>query len=474
MSSCRLFTRIERIIAAGWLVLACLMAGPKAALAQGEAPTDTITLTRVVASGLVQPVHMTAAPGDRSRLFVVEKLGRIRIVTIVNGVYTLQPTPFLDIDPLVGSSGGEQGLLSMAFHPSYRSNGYFFVDYTDNGGNTVVARYTVSGNPNLADPNSALTVLTQTQPYPNHNGGQLQFGADGMLYIAFGDGGSGGDPQQNAQNTGAWLGKILRIDVDSGTPYAVPANNPWAGSTAVRPEIWSLGLRNPWRFSFDRLTGDMWIGDVGQGTWEEVDLELNGSPGGINWGWRCREGHAVYDPSPSCPSPQQPVLAPPIYDYDQTQPSALCAITGGYVYRGSPNSSFFGRYFFIDYCNPLNQLWTLSSSGGGGWARTDYTIAPPAGQALSLPSSFGEDAIGDLYVSDYADGEVYKLNLRPATCIAGNYDVNGDGAVTIVDIILVAGDWYRIDYIPDLDVDCNQAVNVIDVQLVANALSTNR
>jgi glucose/arabinose dehydrogenase len=455
----------------GWLLLVCLVASPGGALAQGDAPTDTILLTRV-ATGLNRPVNINAPPGDRSRLFVVEKPGRIRIVTIQNGVYTLLATPFLDIDPLVGSSGNEQGLLSLAFHPDYASNGYFYVDYTDNSGNTVVARYRVStGNPNVADPASASIVLTQNQPYSNHNGGQLQFGPDGYLYIAFGDGGSGGDPQQYAQNTTTWLGKILRIDVDSAAPYAVPASNPWAGSAVVRPEIWSLGLRNPWRFSFDRLTGDMWIGDVGQGTWEEVDLELAASPGGVNWGWRCYEGHAVYDSSPACPSPQQPAMTPPIYDYNQTGPtSPLCAITGGYVYRGSPNSTFFGGYVFVDYCNPYNQLWVLRPSGSGGWTRTDYTIVPPAGLALISPTTFGEDAIGDLYVADDTDGDIFKLNLRPAACVAGNYDVNGDGAVTVLDIFLVAGDWYRTDYIPDLDVTCDTVVDIVDVQLVAAAI----
>ena len=455
----------------GSVLLVCLLISPSAALAQSEGPNDTISLTRV-AAGLNRPLYVTAAPGDRSRLFVVEKVGRIRIVTIQNGTYTLLATPFLDIDPIVGSSGNEQGLLSMAFHPDYATNGLFFVDYTDNSGNTVVARYSVSAaDPNVANPASAFVILTQTQPYSNHNGGQLQFGPDGTLYIAFGDGGSGGDPEQRAQNTATLLGKILRIDVDGGTPYAIPASNPWAGSTIVRPEIWSLGLRNPWRFSFDRLNGDMWIGDVGQGTWEEVDREVSGSPGGINWGWRCREGNAVYDPSPTCPSPQQPQLTPPIYDYDQTGP--LCAITGGFVYRGSPNSPYFGRYVFADYCNPSNQLWMLAPSGAGGWVRTDYTIVPPAGLALSLPSSFGQDAIGDLYVTDdsSSNGEVFKIDLRPTTCVAANYDVNGDGAVTVLDILLVAGDWYRADYIPDLDVNCDTVVDIVDVQLIAAALT---
>jgi len=471
MSSHSKRANIGRILI-GSLLLASLLASPLTARAQGEAPNDTITLTLVVAGfDLDRPLYVTAVPGDRSRLFVVQKPGQIRIVTIQSGVYTLLATPFLDISSLV-STVGEQGLLSMAFHPDYATNGLFFVDYTNNAGDTVVARYSVSAaDPNIANPASASIVLTQDQPYSNHNGGQLQFGPDGNLYIAFGDGGSGGDPEQRAQDTTTLLGKILRIDVDSATPYAIPADNPWAGSTIVRPEIWSLGLRNPWRFSFDRLTGDMWIGDVGQSTWEEVDREIYGGPGGINWGWRCREGHAVYDPSPSCPSPQQPQLTPPIYDYNQT--GLLCAITGGYVYRGSPNSPHFGRYVFVDYCNPSNLLWMLAPSGAGGWVRTDYTIVPPPGFTLSFPTSFGEDAIGDLYVTGSANnnGAVFKLNLRPTTCVAGNYDVNGDGAVTVLDILQVAGDWYRTDYIPDLDVDCDTVVDVVDVQLVAAAVS---
>ena len=229
----------------GWLLLASLLASPAAAFAQGEAPNDTVSLT-LVAAGLNRPVYVTAAPGDRSRLFVVEKLGKIRIVTMQSGTYTLLATPFLNIDPLVGSGSNEQGLLSMAFHPDYATNGLFFVDYTDNSGNTVVARYSVSAaDPNIANAASAFVVLTQAQPYSNHNGGQLQFGPDGTLYIALGDGGSGGDPEQRAQNTTTLLGKILRIDVDNGTPYAIPANNPWAGSTVVRPGDLVLGRAQP-------------------------------------------------------------------------------------------------------------------------------------------------------------------------------------------------------------------------------------
>jgi glucose/arabinose dehydrogenase len=469
MSSHGIRTNILRR-SVGWLLLAFLLASPVTVFAQGKTPTDTISLTRV-AAGLNRPVFVTAAPGDRSRIFVVEKPGRIRIVTVQSGVYTLLPTPFLNISSLV-STGNEQGLLSLAFHPSYASNGYFFVYYTNTSGNIVVARYSVSAaDPNLANPASAFVVFTQSHPVnTNHNGGQLQFGPDGYLYLGLGDGGGGGDQPDNAQNTGILLGKMLRIDVNGGSPYAIPPTNPFVGPGNPLDEIWAIGVRNPWRFSFDRLRGDLWIGDVGQGAWEEVDLELANGPGGKNWGWRCKEGTHVYDTSGNCPS-NLSVLDDPIYEYPHNPDG--CAITGGYVYRGSPNSSYFGRYVFADYCNPSNQLWMLAPSGGGGWVRTGYTIVPPAGLTLSLPSSFGQDAIGDLYVTDdsSSNGEVFKINLRPTTCVAANYDVNGDGSVTVLDILLVAGDWYRTDYIPDLDVNCDAVVDIVDVQLVAAALA---
>ncbi len=444
-------------------------AGSGAVLAGPELPDNTVQL-QLVASGLARPVDLTAPPGDRSRLFVVEKTGYIRIVTVASGVYTLLPTPFLDIDALVGSGGNEQGLLGLAFHPNYASNGFFYVNYTNNSGDTIVARYSVSaGNPNAADPASSQQVLFVDQPYSNHNGGQLQFGPDGYLYIGLGDGGSGGDPQDRAQNPGLLLGKMLRIDVDSGAPYAIPPSNPFVNVSNTLDEIWALGLRNPWRFSFDRLTGDMWIGDVGQSDWEEINREPGGDPGGRNWGWRCKEGFATYNTTGICP-PDLSVLDDPVYVYGR---SDGCSITGGYVYRSSPNSGFFGRYLFGDYC-AANTVRTLHHNGSA-WVRTDYTLAAPAGLALSRPTSFGQDAIGNVYMIDDnngttpSTGEVYLLRLRPADCVSGNFDLNGDGQVDVLDIQLAAGDWQRPDFVPDFDVDCNGAVDIVDVQSVAAA-----
>ncbi len=444
-------------------------AGASLAITGPETPGDTVQL-QLVASGLARPVDLTAPPGDRSRLFVVEKTGYIRIVTIANGVYALLPTPFLDIDALVGSGGNEQGLLGLAFHPDYASNGYFFISYTNNEGDTIVARYSVSaGNLNAADPASAQQVLFVDQPYSNHNGGQLQFGPDGYLYIGLGDGGSGGDPGDRAQNPGELLGKMLRIDVDGGAPYAIPPGNPFAGSGLPLDEIWALGLRNPWRFSFDRLTGALWIGDVGQLNWEEINLEPAGDPGGRNWGWRCMEGAHIYDTSGICPTDLS-VLDDPLYEYSHADG---CAITGGYVYRGSPNSSHFGSYLFADYCVG-NQVRMLRNTGSA-WARTDYSLVAPAGLGLSRLTSFGQDALGNVYAIDDNNtgvpnsGEVYLLQLRPAACVAGNFDLNGDGQVNVVDIQLAAGDWQRPDFAPDYDVDCNSAVDIVDVQSVAAA-----
>jgi glucose/arabinose dehydrogenase len=435
--------------------------------AQPDAPQNTVQLQRV-ASNLARPVDLTAPPGDRARLFVVEKTGYIRIITVVNGVYTLLPTPFLAINTLV-SGGSEQGLLGLAFHPNYAVNGYFYINYTDVAGDTVIARYRVSpGNPNLADPASAQAILTVDQPYSNHNGGQLQFGPDGYLYIGLGDGGSGGDPQDRAQNPALLLGKMLRIDVDGAAPYTIPPSNPFVGPGNPLDEIWALGLRNPWRFSFDRLTGDMWIGDVGQDLWEEIDYEPAGDPGGRNWGWRCKEGTQNFNISGNCPSDLS-VLDDPVYQYSSAPGVSECAITGGAVYRGSPNSSHFGSYLFADYCIG-NNLRTLRYNGSA-WVRTDYTLVPPAGQSLGVPTSFGQDAIGNIYVTDYAasNGEVYLLQLRPAVCVAGNFDLNGDGQVDVLDIQLAAGDWQRPDFVPDYDVDCDGVVDIVDVQSVAAA-----
>src|SRR5690349_11300457 len=255
---------------------------------------DPVPVLQPFVTGLINPVSITHA-GD-NRLFITEQAGRIMIY---DGTRLL-PEPFLDIRNLV-SSGNERGLLSLAFHPRYAQNGFFYVNYTNVSGNTVVARYSVSpADPNRANPSSAVLILGVNQPFANHNGGQMQFGPDGYLYIGLGDGGGGGDPGNRAQNLNDLLGKILRIDVDSGSPYAIPASNPFVGSTNVRGEIWSYGLRNPWRFSFDRETGDLWIADVGQGTWEEIDFQPATSIGGENYGWRRMEGSHCFNPSTNC------------------------------------------------------------------------------------------------------------------------------------------------------------------------------
>ena len=463
--------RITRALSWTLLVVVIALALPLAALASPaldqaqppvNTPDDTIVLTRI-AGGLDRPIFVTYAPGDRSRVFIIEKPGRIRVVE--NG--TLLATPFLDISGPVNDGGNEQGLFSMAFDPDYQENGIFYVDYTggSGAGYSVVARYHVTANPNVADPNSAQTVLTQTQPYTNHNGGQINFGPDGYLYIGFGDGGSGGDPLNSGQRLDTWLGKILRIDVSTALTYTVPPDNPFVGVSAALPEIWDQGLRNPWRWSFDQLTGDMWIGDVGQSAWEEVDLEPAGGAGGINYGWNCREGAHNYNWTAQC---NGVTLVDPVYEYSH---SDGYSITGGYVYRGSPNSPWFGKYFFWDY-GRAQQIRTLDYNGLA-WVRTDHT--PSTGPyTLTRPTSLGEDFYGNLYVADdnYTDpngGEVYRLELAPASCVAGNFDVNGDGVVSTVDIQLVARDWYRSDYDPDFDVNCDGVVDILDIQATAAA-----
>src|SRR3954453_4915205 len=277
-----------------------------------------------IATGLDQPVALTHA-GD-TRLFITEQTGTIRIYDALG----LRATPFLDIRSLV-LSGGERGLLSVAFHPQYRDNGLFFVYYTNRNGDNSIARYKVSSDPDRADSATGTILLTIAHPnFANHNGGQLQFGPDGYLYIGTGDGGSGGDPNNNAQNLNQLLGKLLRIDVDHGTPYAIPPSNPFVSHSGARGEIWAYGLRNPWRFTFDRANGDMWIGDVGQGDYEEVDLQPATSVGGENYGWRKMEGFPCFNPSANCADIS---LTPPIIEYSHA--GGACSISGGYRHRGT-------------------------------------------------------------------------------------------------------------------------------------------
>ena len=346
-----------------------------------------------VASGLDFPLYLASPPGD-PRLFVVEKGGTIRIIK--GG--TVLSTPFLDISALV-SNGGEQGLLGLAFDPQYPTNHRFFVDYTDVDGNTVVASYVAAaGDPDVADAASVAVRLRVDQPYANHNGGQLAFGPDGYLYVALGDGGSAGDPEGHGQNPRDLLGSLLRLDVSGSTGYTSPASNPHADDASWAPEIWDIGLRNPWRFSFDRATGDLYIADVGQGEREEIDVATAASGGGrgVNYGWAITEGNACYGTS-SC---DRTGLTAPVLDYRHADGS--CSITGGYVYRGSAIATLAGTYFYSDYCSG----WVRSFRFADGQATeaTTWGSLAPGGHVTSL----GEDAAGELYLVT-SEGGVYRI-----------------------------------------------------------------
>jgi glucose/arabinose dehydrogenase len=339
-------------------------------------------------------VYLTHAGDGSGRLFVVEQAGQIKIITDGKSPAML----FLDITALVDSSANERGLLSIAFHPDYKSNGFFFVNYTRQpDGATVIARYHVSNDPNVADPDSAVVILTIPQPEVNHNGGLVKFGPDGYLYIGMGDGGGGGDRHGtigNGQDLTTLLGKILRIDVN-GSPYAIPASNPFRGKADARPEIWAYGLRNPWRWSFDRRTGDLYIADVGQNVYEEIDFQPASSSGGENYGWRLMEGKHCFNPSSGC---EQAGLTMPVAEYSH---SDGCSVTGGYVYRGVQYPWLDGLYFFADYCS--GKLWTLSRDPSGAWEKVERA------QVDSQPSSFGEDQAGELYLVGHGDGTIYRL-----------------------------------------------------------------
>jgi glucose/arabinose dehydrogenase len=389
----------------------------------------------LMTGGFSAPIAVTAPPGDTTRLFVAEQFsGRIRIYN--RSTKTILPTEFIDVTGLLASES-EQGLLGLAFHPDYANNGYFYVNYTAPGGgaagHTEIARFQVSGSPatsNVADPNSRTVILTFNQPESNHNGGWIGFGQDEYLYIATGDGGGGNDQHGtigNAQDRTSLLGKILRIDVNNGSPYSIPSSNPYAAHATYRKEIWAWGLRNPWRCSIDRLTGDLWIGDVGQSSREEIDFNPEGQ-GDLNFGWRPREGDIAtpfFNPSES----PQTTATEPVFAYGRGLGST---VTGGYVYRGSKIPELQGIYVFADFGS--GRFWTITHSGSTFTAEEKTsTFNPSSGGLAGNPASFGEDGVGELFLLDYSDGQL--LAIVPNHPLAVNDSLvrprNGSGKIHI-------------------------------------------
>lgn len=376
-----------------------LAAHPAAAQLANVQYTFSVDTTTPIASNLPRPIGVVNAGDGSNRLFIVLQGGEIRIW---NGSSVLG-TPFLTRSV---SCCDERGLLGVAFHPNYETNGYFFLYYTNSIGDITVSRYSVSsGNPNVADSGSELILFTEPHPETNHNGGQIAFGPDGYLYVAIGDGGGAGDqhgPIGNGQNLNTRLGKILRIDVDGGPPYAVPATNPFVGQSNVNDEIWAWGLRNPWRFSFDRQTGDLIVADVGQGSWEEVDFQVAGYTGGQNYGWRRMEGAHCFNPSSGCDTGN---LVYPILEYSH---SFGCSITGGFRLRKA-GSRADGDYYYADYCS--GRVWAANRYCGGNWRTVEV-----ADLTFNVPS-FGEAEDGSLYLvrAGISTGAVYRLAAAPIT-----------------------------------------------------------
>lgn len=422
-------------VAAGWL------------FAAPQAEAQTLKAERLPNSNFSGPVWVGSPPGDKDRLFVVEQnSGLIRIYRDE----AILPDPYLNVRSLL-AVGGERGLLGMAFHPDYANNGYFFINYTNTSGDTTVSRYKVSDDdPDIADPNSAEIVLTVDQPFSNHNAGGLGFSpVDGYLYIPLGDGGSANDPGNRSQNTLNMLGKTLRIDVDE-LPYGIPPDNPFIGNPKVLDEIWAIGLRNPWRWSFDRETGDMYIGDVGQNAREEVDFEAAGQ-GGLNYGWRCMEGTSCTGLSGcTCNAPE---LTLPIHEYSHS--GGRCSITGGYVYRGQEIPTLRGTYFFADFCSSNKYSFVYD-----GNQVTEFIDRTGELTGVSSIASFGEDDNGEMYMTSLSGGvyqitTLYQLQatnivggetgvlrvdgLTPGSFIYFAYSTSGIGETNVPQLGVVAG-----------------------------------
>lgn len=445
----------------GVIASAAVLASSAGAFAGNGIPAMT---TELVASGLSSPLYVTHAPGDFDRIFIVEQVGRVRVMNTKTG----QMSTFLNIQSIV-TSGGERGLLGLAFHPNYDETGEFFVSYTGVNGVSRIARYSVSEDPDIADVNSGQVMLSISQPFSNHNGGWIGFSpVDGYLYYSTGDGGSAGDPGNRAQNTGVLLGKMLRIDVDGnngpGGQYGIPQDNPFVGTTGS-DEIWAYGLRNAWRCSFDRETGDLWIADVGQNAREEINLQLASSDGGENYGWRCYEGNNTYN-TIGCPPAS--TMTFPIYTYARS--GGNCSITGGVIYRGVNIPGLQGTYFFGDYCSA--RIWSFRSNGGSGVVEfTERTseLAFQGGTGLSGLSSFGQDAYGEMYMCSLFNGRVFKIVPANGPFV----DCNGNGIEDAAEILDGSVADVNGNGIPDSceepcdgDVDGNQSVDLDDLNLV--------
>ena len=365
---------------------------PSASCSAGEPVAGVPALgARLVASGFQRPLDLQSAPGDPERLYIVEQGGRVQVVLAGQ----VPPTPFLDISDRI-RDGGERGLLGLAFHPSFASNRLLYVNYTNPSGDTHIAEFRAT-SADQADPSTERVLLVVPQPFSNHNGGSVAFGNDGLLYVALGDGGGGGDPLGSGQDVGSFLGKILRIDVSSGAPYAVPGDNPLLSTAGALPEIWAWGLRNPFRMSFERATGNLYIGDVGQNALEEIDVGLASRAGGENYGWNVTEGTACFNPARGCDTTG---ITMPVLEYRH---SDGCSVTGGVVYEGCRMPDLVGTYFYGDFCTGFVRSFRLVN--GVATETRDWT---PGLEGIGGISSFGTDAEGEVYVVDYG-GEVYRL-----------------------------------------------------------------